>query len=213
MPSSGPRSNDAVVVAIVIHVARKHHADALEKSYCVPFMPGGEVDAMDRVDAIEQAAAVPTRSALSKYPPGWISCTLIVAWREAFEAVFAGSIRRRRGNQVPIGIEQLDHDACEQQIRMVEVAVLIEIDVHAAGDRGGKLLAEVVLDGVEIGDDVDAREDAVHARHIVLRAAGGADPLAAVEVTGRLMLANCVRARPQTGEMNTRRPHSWLSWQ
>ena len=48
--------------------------------------------------------------------------------------------------------------------------------------------------------EIDAGEDAVHARHVGRRTADRADAFAAVEVLRRLMLADAVHARSQAVE-------------
>ena len=70
-------------------------------------------------------------------------------------------------SKIAIGVEQVDAHAFEQHLRIVEVAIRSGVGVDPAADRAGRLLAEVVLNRVDAGRDVDAGEDAEHTGDVV----------------------------------------------
>ena len=72
------------------------------------------------------------------------------------------------------------------------------VDVHVARELGGRLLAEVVVDRVARPEPTSMPVKKLKFGSSSSRAAAVADVLAAVEVAGRLMLADAVR-RPAAG--------------
>ena len=119
---------------------------------------------------------------------------LILAGLQAVEMVLAVGVGRRRGDEVAVGVEQFDRHACEQDLRIVEIAVLVLVGVHATADRGRRLFAEVVLNAVLIGAEVDAGDE-LYIRRRRACAAERADALAAVEVS----VGWCSRTRVRAG--------------
>ena len=124
-----------------------------------------------RVDAVEPAGRVDFHHRVR-------------AGGQVVELVEAGGVGRGpQARVVAAAVEQLHHHAADAFFRpAIEHAVVVAVVIDVARKHHADLLAEVVLNRVETRRDVDAGEDAVHARHIVLRAAGRADPLAAVVV-------------------------------
>ena len=119
-----------------------------QKSYCMASYARVEMDAVDRVDAVARAAVGADALAAVVVAGGLDFVDLVLAGAEAVETVFAVRVGGRRGDEVALRVAQLDDDAFEQDFGLVEVAVLVLVGVHAAADRGGRLLAEVVLDAV-----------------------------------------------------------------
>ena len=80
--------------------------------------------------------------------------------------------------------------------RIVEVAILVLVGMHAAADRAGQQLAEVVLDRVVAPVEHDLADEVVRRRR--RRCAAGR--VLAVEPAGGLHFADAVRARREIRE-------------
>ena len=126
---------------------------------------------------------------------------LVDAGRKAGEVVLAVGVGQRERMKLPLRVEQVDPHAFEQNLGIVEVAVLVRVGMHAAADRAGQQFAEVVFHAVVAVVEHRA-EDAVDApgRFAGGRAAVAAGRVLAVEPAGRLHFAHAVRAGEQVAE-------------
>jgi F0F1-type ATP synthase membrane subunit a len=102
--------------------------------------------------------------AIAAFYPGRVDLTDVplvtldpVGSRDLDQAVHVGA---REANEIAIGVEQIDSHALEQDFRVVEIAVGPGMGMHAAADRAGQQLAEVVFHGV-VAEVENRAEDAV----------------------------------------------------
>src|SRR3954464_736954 len=107
----------------------------------------------------------------------------VVALGQTPELVLAVDIGLGRREDLAVLVEQVDRDAREPIIIwIVEVAIAAGVGVHAAADRRGGLLAEIVVNPVGAEWERDTGDDAVGLANIKRVAADGADAFAPIKV-------------------------------
>ena len=139
----------AFVRAVVIDPAREVRADVFAEIVVHRVEIGGDQDAGEDAvlvaDVVLRAACRADVLAAVVVLLRLMLADLVRTGREAGEFVLALVVGERRLEHVALRVEQVDLDAGEELLRILEVAIRTLRKDHAARDRAGQQLAKVVV--------------------------------------------------------------------
>ncbi len=189
-------AEDAVVLRVGVDAAGDRAGDGFAEVVVHRVQGRCDGDLADHVGRDDDAAGAAEDGRALEVAGRLCLADFVLARGEVVELVLAFAVGERRGDDDVVLVEQLDLHAGQRNVLRTKDAILFGVGIHAAGKRAGDIFAEVVVDRVFVGADLDLRDVVVAGDH----AAARADVLVAIVVAVRLQLADAVDAGLQVVE-------------